>query len=268
MDKADPERLKEMLENLPKREAETAKVCWDDYHAWEWDDFPIGGVRNAAMTYHKALLARENSGNKQMTPHEIEHAFSELSVLALELCDKLARVQADAECMQLIENATLVINDSLPGTPGCPPPSSSRGPTHADLYEWFLMRRGHYCEDGSAEEDEPWWGHDGMMPNTLEDFAYTMHLLAKQAKNKKQPPNGLRRNIQSRLEPDERLLFCIGRMVIFKGRPMSHTLLIARKVSEWATGNPAGPYALDRPYMRIKPKLIALRQKGGTPPPF
>lgn len=246
MDELDLEGLRGMLGTLPKRERNTAQACWESYHYGDWDDPPMGGIEWAARAY-KLTLAGESPSKARRTPHEVEKELRRLAASARDLMVKVQQISQ--ECLDLVENA------AVEATPFVPSEwiVGQHSVQHPDLHAWFQMRRGHYCEDGSLEEDEPWWGKDGMRPLELQTLANACETLADQVATRKQAPNGPRSGFTGRRTPLEYLLFSTARMASFRMCPMAHVIPIARKVHEWATGEAPGGEWGKRPFEHVLP---------------
>jgi hypothetical protein len=211
----------------------------------------MGGLEWAAQTY-TWTLARKSPSQGKKSPHEVEKEFRRLAASARDLMAKIQQISQD--CLDLVENAALEAPPLV--TSGWT--TQQRFRQYSDLHAWFQMRRGHYQEDGSIEEDEPWWGEDGMRPLELRALTETFESLADTVAAKKQAPNGLRAGFTGRQTSLEWLLFHIGRMASFRKCPMTHVIPVARKIHEWATGESPGDEWGKRPFEHVLPWIKKL----------
>jgi len=232
MDMPDLERLNVMLQRLPKPVFETAQVCWEDFRRGSiWSNDPVGVSRIAASYVN--TLAR---GGKK-TPHKLEKELISLAASFRDLRGKLEWMSQ--ECLDLLRCASMQSQwKKIKGG------KNGKIAAQPDYSEWFRIFN---YDDGSSKK--------GKRILELDGIAEFLDSIAKDENGKKQAPNGPRNGSNGSIKNTELLLFNIGRMVIFRGRPLAHILLIARTIQEWSTGALPREGWGERPLKRIKPKL-------------
>lgn len=258
MDTADYERLKLLLESLPSEVSETARVCWDEYNWGDWDDRPLGGVKYAAWAYSSTFEQNLKIGLKDTNttkPHEIERTLRRLVASARDLCSKIKFIQSRPEYLDVIQNSSqlchpFLLNDTT---------TTKKGRNQVDLRKWFLFHCVPNDSDEPMKEPTAYSTQIGIQLDELESMAQAIELIADKIGADKQPPNGPRMGMDTRLTPLEWLLFLIGRIVSFRNRDLSHVLPIARKIHEWLTGEGVGKTWGQRPFDRVEPMLNALK---------
>jgi len=91
-------------------------------------------------------------------------------------------------------------------------------------------------------------------PDALELLAQSLENIANYSATKK-IKNEQREQPSMRERFKQGLIYCIGKMVVFRECPISHTLMIARQVHKWATGDAPGSDWGRDPYDAIKEDL-------------
>lgn len=222
------ESLRAMLEALPKRQAETARLCWRDI---QWD----------AERYREAL-AREES-NHRAAPWEVER---DLAGIAADMRDLAQRIQrASPDVLRAIENEA---NYEPPEWGMAPWHERTRyrleNPRGADPFPWFEIGRYSPQSDGTWEPVEPHWGHDGMRPYELREMADFLEKMAQRVGSGKAAPNGprdLRPATKAKMNAKERLISSLDfELHWMEGRPKGHILPMVQTIHRWATGDPVG----------------------------
>lgn len=99
MEDTDFERLRDMLDRLPKFTRITARTCWSSIQLDNLDD-EIVGIKWAGWAYKQTISFKPRA---RMSPNESEREFNRISASAVDLLNKLT--QANPECMRLIGEA-------------------------------------------------------------------------------------------------------------------------------------------------------------------
>ena len=212
MIKVDLEGLRAALRCLPKNQAKTAELGWDD-------------VAREALSYFHSTAAAMNPPKRQAAPWKVEQELRAIVDCARTLRHKLDTISNEA--VNIIE--TEAYTDKAVG---------------GDPFAWFPIARYSFDSDGVPTPEEPRWGHDYTRPGELGLLADLLESASDSVGSMKSAPNGNRAPSQARVAMVA-AKNCLVNTLHWElhsalDRPKTHILPIARAIHTWATGEPVG----------------------------